>query len=415
VQVAAAAETQFEMMATVESPLQLIVLADEGTYSPGATVRLEGGVVATEQLQAGFTLSGTMVLPDGSSFPLNFYDDGTNSDKNAGNNLYTAQFLAPSANGDIEVLVQATKDNIVRYTGLLVPVVGQTATIQGAGPESALDANGNGYFDALNIDVTFNVLEAGHYDVSGDLYSGSGEKLADGVYTTLSASESLATGVHTVTLNFDGKTLREAGVDGPYVLDHVQVQHHTAEFDLPMTVASARNVYTTTAYTANQFEGDALQIIATGERAEDFTGDGLYDSLSITATLDVLQPGIYEWHGSLVAANVVQPILALEQSRSYEPGQVQELVEFQGQDIAAAGVDGPFTLKLTAAHYEFSTNASTSLNIAKDLFTSDAYPAALFQTFPIVPLDIPTLSQLADDDYDGSYTVSWSAVAGASS
>ena len=144
VQLAAATETQFEMVAEVESQLQFIVLADEGTYSPGEAVTLEGGIIAAERLQAGYTLSGTMQMPDGSSFPLSFHDDGAGGDKNAGDNLQTAQFLAPGANGDIEILVQASKDNIVRYTSLLVAVVSQTATIQGAGPESAVDANGNG-------------------------------------------------------------------------------------------------------------------------------------------------------------------------------------------------------------------------------------------------------------------------------
>jgi hypothetical protein len=102
----------------------------------------------------------------------------------------------------------------------------------------------------VTIDVAIDVLEAGDYDVTGDLYAGNGEKLADGVFTTLSGGEPFATGVQTVTLTFDGKTLREAGIDGPYVLDHLEVDHHAAEFDLPMTVDSARTVYTTTAYTA---------------------------------------------------------------------------------------------------------------------------------------------------------------------
>ena len=342
VQLAAATETQFEMVAEVESQLQFIVLADEGTYSPGETVTLEGGVIAAERLQAGYTLSGTMQMPDGSSFPLSFHDDGAGGDKNAGDNLHTAQFLAPGANGDIEILVQASKDNIVRYTSLLVAVVSQTATIQGAGPESAVDANGNGYFDALNVDVAFNVSEAGHYDISGDLYSGSGEKLADGVYTTLLAGEPLATGAHTVTLSYDGKTLREAGVDGPYLLDHLQVQHHTAEFDLPMTVASARTVYTTTAYTANQFEGEALRLIATGERVADLTGDGLYDSLSITATFDVLQPGLYDWHGILVDA--AGATVAQTAGRGQLDGQNAAEFNFAGEHIRASGLDGPYTL-----------------------------------------------------------------------
>lgn len=53
------------------------------------------------------------------------------------------------------------------------------------------------------------MLEAGNYSVYGDLYAGSGEKIADGVYTTLRPNEPFATGVQTVTLTFDGKTLRE--------------------------------------------------------------------------------------------------------------------------------------------------------------------------------------------------------------
>jgi hypothetical protein len=341
-QIAAEGEAYFEMMAAVESPLQLIVLADEGTYSPGATVTLEGGVVAEDRLQAGFTLSGTAQLPDGSRVVLDFYDDGANGDKHAGNNLYTAQFPAPAANGDIEILVQATKGSIARYTGLLVPVVGRTATIQGAGPESAIDANGNGYFDSLNIDVTFNVLEAGHYDVAGDLYSANGEKLADGVYTTTLGGKPLTTGVHTVTLSYDGQTLREQGVDGPYVLDHLQVDHHTAEFDLPMTVASARYVYTTTAYTANQFDGAALRILATGEGVKDTSGDGLYDSLTITATFDVLQPGLYEWLGILVAADGA--LVAQTEGRGQLGGQQPAVFIFAGGPIHTAGLDGPYTL-----------------------------------------------------------------------
>lgn len=154
------------------------------------------------------------------------HDDGVQGDKAAGDGIYAAQFTAPATNADLEIAVQATKGNIVRYDSLLVPVVAKTATILGVGNERAVDTNGNGFFDELTIDVAIDVLEAGDYDVVGDLYTGNGEKVADGIFTTLAAGAPFATGVQTVTLTYDGMTLREAGLDGPYVLDHLDVNLH---------------------------------------------------------------------------------------------------------------------------------------------------------------------------------------------
>jgi hypothetical protein len=340
IRIEAAAAAEFEAFAVGASPLLVHLFRDQGVYRPGETVTLETGVLEEPgTLHAGFAFSATVQAPGG-DLPLTFHDDGAQGDKFAGDNLYAAQFTAPAANADLEIVVQATKGAIVRFESLLIPVVAQTATLLGVGNERAVDTNGNGFFDAVMVDVVIDVLEAGDYDVVGDLYTGSGEKAADGVFTTLADGTPFVTGVQTVTLTFDGKTLREAGSDGPYVLDHLEVDHHAAEFDFPMTVDAARTVYTTTVYTADQFEGDALRALTASDRAADLTGDGLYDSLTISVTFDVLQPGLYEWHGLLVDGAGAQVAQAVR--RGQLNSQTPAVFTFAGGQLV--GQDGPYTL-----------------------------------------------------------------------
>lgn len=378
IRIEAAATTEFEALAVGASPLLVQLFADQGVYRPGEIITLETGVLAEPgTLHTGFAFSSTVQLPGGGAFPLTFHDDGAQGDKVAGDNLYAAQFTAPTANADLEIVVQAAKNNIVRIESLLVPVVAQTATLLGVGNERAVDTNGNGFFDALLIDVAIDVLEAGDYDVVGDLYDGSGEKVADGVFTTFAAGMPFATGVQTVTLTFDGKTLREAGVDGPYVLDHLEVDHHADAFDFPMTVASARQVYTTTAYTADQFEGDALRALTASDRAADLTGDGLYDSLTVSVTFDVLQPGLYEWHGLLVDGSGAQ--VAQTAHRGQLDRQTPALFTFAGGQLV--GQDGPYTLTNV-----FITRLGETVETFyfDDVHRTAAYQASQFGTTPIV-------------------------------
>jgi hypothetical protein len=377
IRIEAAAATEFETFAVGASPLLVHLFRDQGVYRPGETVTLETGVLEEPStLHTGFAFSATVQAP-GSDLPLTFHDDGVQGDKLAGDNLYAAQFTAPAANADLEIVVQAAKNNIVRFESLLIPVVAQTATLLGVGNERAVDTNGNGFFDAVLVDVVIDVLEAGDYDVVGDLYTGSGEKAADGVFTTLADGTPFVTGVQTVTLTFDGKTLREAGSDGPYVLDHLEVDHHAAEFDFPMTVDAARTVYTTTAYTADQFEGDALRALTASDRAADLTGDGLYDSLTISVTFDVLQPGLYEWHGLLVDGAGAQVAQAVR--RGQLNSQTPAVFTFAGGQLV--GQDGPYTLTNV-----FITRLGETVETYyfDDVHRTTAYPASQFESTPLV-------------------------------
>jgi len=373
----ATSDTQVILSAAVTSPISLFVATDKGAYRPDELVTVQADVTDAGTLQSGFTFSATVLLPDRTTLPLAFYDDGTHGDLTADNNVFTAQFTAPNTRGSGTILAQATKNNTIRYGHAAFSVFEQVAEIQRIASETIVDTNGNGYFDTLTFDVVFDVLEPGNYSVMGNLLAGSGEKIVGGTYSTLAAEEVLAAGTHTVTLSFEGKQLREAGIDGPYVLDDLRVSHYFDEFPYPMSVDLKHNVYTTTAYTADQFEGDALRALAASDSAEDQTGDGLYDSLTISVTFDVLQPGVYEWHGLLIDSAGVP--VAQAARRGQLDRQTPAIFTFAGGQLV--GQDGPYTLTNV-----FITRLAETVETFyfDDVHRTAAYQTGQFGTTPIV-------------------------------
>jgi len=307
----------------------------------GETIHIYAAAVDEDVLQAGFTITGTAALVDGTTFALDFYDDGTHGDITANNGIHTAQLTAPAATASLAVTVWGEKGNLLRKTDLQVPVVAQSAAILQVGNETPLDTNDNGYFDELAIDISVEITTAGKYDLYGTLTDGSGQRLDDSVYSSAEHG-AFASGVQTVTLRFDGKTLRDTGVDGPYILDDLRFDYYAPNESYAFTVDSRAQVYTTTAYLAQQFEGEPLTLVAASDRAADLTGDGLYDSLAISVTFDVLVPGTYDWSGLLVSADGAR--VASASGRGWLDSATSAAFVFPGELLRRTGIDGPYTL-----------------------------------------------------------------------
>jgi hypothetical protein len=92
----------------------------------------------------------------------------------------------------------------------------------------------------LAVDVTLNVSTTGEYRLLGSLTGADGAQLVSSAWASADSAP-LPTGVHTATLNFDGKTLRTAGVDGPYTLDDLYIEHLDTGESLPPLCAKATN------------------------------------------------------------------------------------------------------------------------------------------------------------------------------
>ena len=204
-----------------------------------------------------------------------------------------------------------------------------------------------------------------------------GNQLVSSAYAT-EAGSPLASGVHSMTLSFDGKTLRDKGVDGPYVLDDVYIEQlDTGEY-LPPIVSSADNVYTTAAYTARQFEGPPLAVAATAESAEDTNGNGLYDRLAISVTFDVLVPGDYRWMGILVDAE--GNLIGDAAGEGRLDNQTPATFTFTGGRIANSQRNGPY--RLTDV-YVTTTGGNATTAYFYDVHTTSAYPYTQFDATPV--------------------------------
>jgi hypothetical protein len=118
--------------------------------------------------------------------------------------------------------------------------------------QRVVDADGDGTYDQLFVDVQVQVSQAGTYRVEGWLADPSGALM---LYTA-SAPTSLGTGLQSLSLPFDGDAIRAHAVDGPYaliglrilaggaytVLDELSVtglalDYDAADFDPPSDVA----------------------------------------------------------------------------------------------------------------------------------------------------------------------------------
>jgi hypothetical protein len=143
--------------------------------------------------------------------PLQFSDDGRNSDVEDGDGIFTAQFAPADGlsrlSGAYAVRVHAvTPDGGERFgmTGFLY----SRPDAQLTGHYTDQVAGGN-----LQIGVEVRVSATGRFHVQGTLYSRDGRPLG-----WAQNAAQLEPGVHTIPLTFFGRILRLKTADGPYVL-----------------------------------------------------------------------------------------------------------------------------------------------------------------------------------------------------
>ena len=110
--------------------------------------------------------------------------------------------------------------------------------------ESALDTNGNGKFDVLNVVFQMDILHPGRYTWSGSLMSADGNMLV-----TASSSATLnEVGLVNLSLSFDGEAIGSTGVDGPYGVGNIGI------YGPPNAAALKLKMGKTSGYTCDQFE-----------------------------------------------------------------------------------------------------------------------------------------------------------------
>lgn len=232
--------------------------------------------------------------------------------------------------------------------------------------DTGIDSDGDGLYNAIGVNVSVNVDEAGTYLVSANLYDST---FSYGLGFA-SSSVDLGTGLQTVPLEFSTIPMVASAVDGPYV---AWITLYTSDFD-----SLGTDVHTTAAYTVSQF--DPLPARFNPPHSDrgvdrDTPPDGSYNALEVDVGLNVTESGVYAVIGNLWDSTVSSFITTDIWFGALSPGNRVIPLFFSGVDIRSSGIDGPYYAAFTLLAI-FDGNAFA---VAFDSYTTAAYPATDFQ------------------------------------
>lgn len=372
-QISALNDTDYFSNVMAKNGLKLFVKSDRHTYNHNETVTVEAALLNDTTPLLGTTINLVVTRPDDSTLNLTLVDDGSNGDATANDGIYTTQFNSSTNTGHLSLSLEASNGLTTRLAETFIAVTAQTAQIQSVSQEIPRDNNANGLYDELMLNLSLNVLTEGHFEVISTLIDQNGNPVASASYATLrEGTDPLSAGSHTIPLTFSGSAIRAHSVDGPYTLTNVIVQDQSNSL---LDVDSAENVYVTTAYQVNQFEGSLLTLAGESETPIDNDGNGRYDSLSINLTVDVINSGSYDLNGRLVDPNGDEIAWSSASFTASSSGSYSVQLDFDGTAIGEHRVDGPYTLKDVIV---FNTTGSTS-EIFDQAYVTQAYSFIAFE------------------------------------
>jgi Leucine-rich repeat (LRR) protein len=281
--------TDYLLFAAMETTRTMSVALDSDRYQIGdtavltATLEGAGGGIAGATVQATFSRSDTIT----DTLTLTDQGDGT----------YQGTYAIPNAPGYLHLRVTAEGSDagtqFNRQVDRLLTVASQTVQLTGTYADRADDADGNGRYETLTVDVEVLAVGAGDFTFSADLVAGEGQFVAHVITQT-----ALITGTQTVPLRFDGELIQDGGSDGPFTVTNLFISD-PQNAGIPSVMAD--DVWTTAAYDHTQFgriTGDLdgncvvnivdIMLVASrwGTNIGDIRYDGFYD-LDNSGNIDI--------------------------------------------------------------------------------------------------------------------------------
>src|SRR5438034_1048021 len=268
--------------------------------------------------------------------------------------------------------------------------------------DSGYDANGNGLFDFLLVNVSLSVTVAGNFTVAGTLHD-PGYIL----YLNNATSAFLPVGPAIVTVWFQGGAIYASGVDGPYTV-HLFLLHATHSI-----IGTGR--HTTQAYSHLAFDPPpAFMTPPHPDSGEDTNGNGLFDFLNVDVHVQVNVAGNYTVSGFLHNANYSLTVFSsAAAAMAVGPGSIR--VPFSGPLINESGIDGPYIVELQL----FAVDG-TPVSLGSNTTTTQAYNHLAFGGAPPVPpiqsspaTTIPMIDgTISSGEWDDATRVNLTAIAG---
>lgn len=115
--------------------------------------------------------------------------------------------------------------------------------------DRGIDADEDGLYEFLAVDVGVNIEAPGEYSLMGFLYDSLDNEIVWSI-----DHRNLSAGNQTMQLDFDGKEIRKNGVDGPYYLQNLKLVYGSSYTGL-LVCSKLQRAYNTSAYNSSDFKG----------------------------------------------------------------------------------------------------------------------------------------------------------------
>ena len=230
--------------------------------------------------------------------------------------------------------------------------------------DGGIDDDEDSMFDWLSVEIELDIIQPNEYYAVAFLSEGPNSPTFMSENGGSDPCDS-----NSIVIMFDGRYIREIGMDGPYTLN-------VSLYD-PNDNCVTAGEFTTGPYTANMFEsppagfnGNCTDYIVNVDSACPM------DMLVIDVEVEVNEPNIYEIGGWLIGsdANTIE-IVTMEVDLGI--GTTEISLEFDGKNIAENGIDGPYYLSYIAMRQQNAEN-NGYLTAAENIHETDAYLACEF-------------------------------------
>jgi pimeloyl-ACP methyl ester carboxylesterase len=221
--------------AALETTRTFSAVASASLYQVGQTALFTAALQAPAGGITGATVQAVLVRSDGVTETLLFDD--------AGAGVYSASWTVPDAPGYLQATFTAIGDDngaaFTRQVDQLAAIAPHAAQLTGSYADRLEDENGDGFADTLALEVGVTATQVGTYTLSADLVAAEQTIAHATHYITV------AGGMQTITLQFDGQDIYPSRANGPYTVTHVSLIDLEAG-GIPAQIAD--DVWVTAAY-----------------------------------------------------------------------------------------------------------------------------------------------------------------------
>ena len=247
--------------------------------------------------------------------------------------------------------------------------------------EVAVDSNGDGKYEAIDVTVDLGVRLPGELRLQGTLEK-DGQTLVDAGMT-----QTLAAGPRQVVLRFDGRKIRRSGLDGPYhgSINLIDAEGHTID----------GITFTTRPYAASSFAGLLVPQGPFSDQGVDTNGNGLFDLLRVGFGAQIDQAGSYRVTGVLRGAGS-SLVVYTDSLLNVPAGSTNVSLDFSGPAINALDLDGPYTVELLLR----DASTSEELDVVQLPQATAAYQSTQFDPFGATNQLISLTGQSSDSGVD---------------